>query len=467
MTPRIPPSLPGIPLLGHIFDYRRDHLNVFWKSYRALGPVFSLRLGSQRMAVMIGSDAHHFFFTQVDKILSLPEVNRFVVPMFGKVLNASDDYQVRRKHLALLHSAFHPRRMEKHIKTMVGETIRWLDQLSEQGEIELYESFSSLAMRIAASSLMGSEIRQRLNEFIPLFHDLARGMDFVLPPNLPLPRFRRRDRARNKLHDLVTPIILRRQAESNSHDDFFQVIVDGNYLNASSADGNAELSETIVGLTLMTVFTAYIATAAQTCWSLIQLLQNPSFLAKVIEEQYSVLGASPSETICVETLTRLKHLDWSLKESQRMHPVMTHYARYNVQGYQFQDFDIPQGWFTVVCPAISHRDPNIFSNPDMYDPYRFSPGREEHSRSPYSLIGFGAGVYRCPGATFGINEMKTVISLLLSRYRLELATPDVRPDFEMGVVRPRPPCRLIYRRRNDRIGAACTDFTDPDLERSA
>ena len=447
MIARTPPTLPGLPLLGHLLDYRGDHLGVFWRFYQALGPIFSVRFGPQRMAVMIGPEAHQFFFGQADKILSLPEVYRFVVPMFGKVLNAADDYATRRGHLALLHSAFHPRRMEKHVEIMVREAVAWLDELGDAGELELSQSFSSLAMRIAASALMGDEIRGRLDEFIPLFHDLARGMDFVLPPNLPLPRFRRRDRARAKLHELIKPIIRRRQAEPGRHDDFFQVIVSGNYLDCRAAD-DTEPNETIVGLALLTVFTAYIATAAQASWSLIQLLQNPRYLALVMKEQCDVLAGSPEDAICVETLSRLDRLDWSLKETQRMHPVMTHYARYNSRGYQFQGYDIPQGWMTVVCPAVAQRDPKIFSNPHLYDPARFAPGREEDKRSPYSMIGFGAGLYRCPGAAFGTNEMKTIITLLLHRFELKLHAQQPAPDFALGVVRPRAPCMLAFRKRS-------------------
>jgi sterol 14-demethylase len=424
--------------------YRRDHLRVFWDAYHELGPVFSLRFGPQRMAVLIGLEAQRFFFTQVDKILSLPEVYRFVIPMFGEVLNAAEDSNIRHRHLALLHSAFHPKQMQAHVGAMVDETQSWLDQLGDRGEAELDDSFSTLAMRIAARALMGEEIRRSLDRFIPLFFDLARGMDFVLPPNLPLPRFRRRDRARVQLRELVAPIVMQRRNSTTPHNDFLQVLVDGAYLDPATP--NDEARETIIGLALMTVFTAYIATAAQTCWSVIQLLQHPAYLAAVAAERLAVFGEQPVLTINADSLNDLKKLDRALKESQRMHPVMTHYARYNTLGYQFEGYDIPKGWMTVVCPAVSHRNPDVFLNPDVYDPDRFAPHRQEDKRHPYALIGFGAGLYRCPGAAFGVNEMKTIISLLLHRYDIRLLEAPTKLNFDMGVVKPAP-CRFAYQRR--------------------
>ncbi len=438
---RTPPALPGWPLIGNFLQYRRDHLEVFWQAYRALGPVFSLRFGPQRIAVAIGPEYQRFFFTQADHILSLPEVYRFVIPAFGEVLNAATDEATRRTHLSLLRSAFQGIRMQRHVASMRAEASGWVASLDDHGQFEVSQSFSALAMNIAATSLMGPEIRASMNEFAPLFHDLARGMDFVLPPNLPLPRFRRRDRARERLRQLIGPIISKRRLLRDEYDDFLQAIA----TNSDSDD------TTTIGLALLTAFTAYIATAAQTSWSLIQLLQNPQILRAVNAEREQILGNAPEESISPESLSRLVLLERALKETQRMRPVMSHYARFNAQAYELGGYEMPRGWLTVVCPAIAHRIPEIFSNPDVYDPDRFSDERREDRRHPYALIGFGAGFYRCPGEFFGINEMKCAISLLMHHFELRLITENPVADFDMGIVRPRPPCLVAFRRRGRTI----------------
>ena len=452
-----PPALPGLPLLGNLLDYRRDHVEVFWEGYKALGPIFSIRLGPQRAVVLIGPENHRFFFSQVDKTLSMPEVYRFVIPMFGEVLNAAKDEDVRKAHLGLIHSAFQGRKMHAHVDVMVQEISWWLNRLGSEGTFELFEAFTSLGMNIAASAFMGTEIRQRMPEFLPLFEDLARGMEFILPPNLPLPRFRRRDRAKRKLNELIAPILAERKAHAERYDDFLQTIIEGGYQQRGQI-----ADETVIGLALMTVFTAYITTAAQSCWSLIQLLQHPDYLAKVEDEQEAVLGNN-ADNLNAETLCRLERLEWALKETQRMHPVMSHYARYNAQAYEWGGYHVPRGWFTMVCPAVSHRLEEVFSRPDVYDPERFSPDRREDHKHAYSLIGFGAGLYRCPGAGFGMNEMKCIVSLLLQRFSLGLLDPNPKRDYEMGVIRPKPPYRVTYTyheprraRRQEQESRVCT-----------
>jgi len=441
MGRRTPPALRGLPFLGNLLEYRRDHVEVFWRAYKTLGPVFSIRLGPQRAVVLIGPEGNRFFFTQVDKILSLPEVYRFVIPMFGKVLNAADTETVRKKQLALLHTAFQGRKMQHHVEIMVREISAWIDSLGDEGTFELDKALEKLGMNIAASAFMGEAIRRQMSDFLPLYEDLARGMEFVLPPNLPLPRFRRRDRARKKLGEMIRPIIVERQAHPERYDDFLQTIVEGEYLeNGETAD------ETVIGLALLSVFTAYITTAAQTSWSLIQLIQHPEYLASVRNEQEAVLH-NKATNISVEKLSLLERLEWSLKETQRMYPVMSHYARYNAQAYELGGYYIPQGWLTMVCPAISHRLPGVFVHPEIYDPIRFSPARAEDRKNTYGLIGFGAGLYRCPGAGFGMNEMKCIIAMLVQRFTLELVDCNPKRNFELGVIRPQPPCLVKYKRR--------------------
>ena len=103
--------------------------------------------------------------------------------------------------------------------------------------------------------------------------------------------------------------------------------------------------------------------------------------------------------------------------------------------------------------------------PRLRDPERFSPERAEDQRRAYSLIGFGAGLYKCPGANFGTYEMALVLSLMLLHYELELVNPNPARDFEMGVIRPRPPCVVRYRRRTASSRRAGGHLYHPEKKR--
>jgi sterol 14alpha-demethylase len=424
-----PPMLRGLPAIGNLLEFRRDHVGIFQRAYRTHGPVFGIRLGPQRGVCLIGPRHHRFFFHEADRLLSVPELYRFVIPMFGEVVMAARDTAVRRRHVALMQSAFKGGRLAAQAEAMRVETDAWLDALGDAGTFDVWDACEALSMNIGASALMGPEVRARIGEFRPLLGDLARGMEFVLPPNLPLPRFRRRDRARLLLTAMIRPILAQRRRDPGGSADFLQTLVDDPLLDE-------EGSERLAGIALCTVFTGYITTAAQMSWALVLLLQHPDQLDSVLGELRGRPVDSPSP-----------RLEWAIKESIRLRPVMSHYARTNACDFEVDGFRMKRGWLTMLCPAVAHRLPDVFAEPERYDPERFAPGRAEDRRQPYSLIGFSGGFYRCPGSGFGMAELKIALGALLRRFSLELLDPDPATAFDLGVTRPASPCRVGYARR--------------------
>ncbi len=435
-----PPVLRGLPLMGNLLEYQKHHVNLFHRGYELYGPIFTVSFGPQKSVVLVGPEYHRFFFSEVDKKLSMEEVYKFVIPMFGQILNSAPEL-ARKNQLSILQKAFRGKNMATYVDKMVHETLLWLDTLGDEGVFELWYSFEKLSMHIAASSLMGRELREHIDQFLPLYHDLANGMEFILPPNLPLPRFRRRDRARVALAEMIRPLIQKRRQPDDDSYDFMKTLATSTYPNG------AEVSEEVmVGLALMMVFGAYETTTAQNCWVLIQLLQNPAYLQRVLDEQEDVLGNRP-ENIALETLSRLDVLDRALTETERMRPVFSHYARANAVDFELGGYHIPKGWWTTLCPSVSHHLPEIFADPYRYDPDRFGPERQEDKKNPYGLIGFGGGYYKCPGMRFGTYEMKVIQSLILQQFELELVDPEPQADFGIGIIRPKPPTYIRYRRR--------------------
>lgn len=270
-----PPMMRGLPLLGSFLEFKRSNVEVFRRAYQELGPVYGMRLGPQKCVVLVGPDHHETFFKEVDGRLSVPELYRFVIPMFGEVALAARDRDRRVRHVKLLQSAFQGQRLHRYLRVMHEETDAWLGSLGAAGRFELWEAVESLSLHIAAGALMGPEVRQRIQELRPLLTDLARGMEFILPPNLPLRRFRRRDRARARLTEMIRPILADRRASPGGTTDFLQTLVDDPELAAEDTD------DTLVGMALCTIFTGYITTAASLAWVLVALLRHPRYLATV------------------------------------------------------------------------------------------------------------------------------------------------------------------------------------------
>ena len=156
--------------------------------------------------MLIGPHYHQRFFEETDHALSMAQAYKSLVPMFGEpvgVTAAPEDYQEQR---AIFLELFKSANMEGYVQVMVQEVQAWLATLGDSGSFEVVDSCQRLAHHRATHAFLGAEFRQCLAEpFWHLFHDLVAGMDAVLPPSLPLPRFLRRDRARRQMHAMLRP----------------------------------------------------------------------------------------------------------------------------------------------------------------------------------------------------------------------------------------------------------------------
>lgn len=439
MTVQHPPALAGVPLLGNGPAFLRDAMGTLWRGHREHGPAFTLRLGPKRAAVITGPAESQAVLGFSESILSLRPVYKWLIPMFGEVLQAArvEEYTEQR---AMLLPAFRAPNLPNYTAAMVAEAIEWAAELGGRGRFEATSDLERLSMRIAIRAFLGREFRDRaFDRFYELYRDIAGGMEILLPPRLPLPRMLRRDLAKRRIFALMRPaIVASRFAPDPKMFGFL-----AHFARAKYSDDRPVSDDTLIGLILSLVFAAYETTASQLAWTLAQLLQHPGELARVVDEIDGVVPGDHRE-ITPSVVHKLQRLQWNLREAERLRPITTMLWRYTEQSYTVGAYTVPRGWFTVLCPPITHRSPDLFPDPDSYDPERFSPARDPGGRLATSLLNLGGGTHRCLGGRFAETEMKVVLSVLLSRYRLRLVDPAPQPDKRMGLSRPAAPCHVDY-----------------------
>ncbi|XP_064612069.1 cytochrome P450 3A12-like isoform X2 [Liolophura sinensis] len=190
----------------------------------------------------------------------------------------------------------------------------------------------------------------------------------------------------------------------------------------------------------ITFFSAgYETTATTLAHALYFLALNPDCqdrLVSAIDEHFPD-GKSPS----YETVNNLPYLEMVITETLRMIPPAGRMDRVCKRDTQINGQFIPAG-ITVGIPVyLIHHDPDIWPDPETFDPQRFSP-ENKMAHHPLQWIPFGYGPRNCIGMRLANFVIKMALVRLLQTYKfvpnsktvpLDLGTTAFLADKKNGV----------------------------------
>jgi sterol 14-demethylase len=407
----------GLPVLGHALEMMRDRDKLFKRGFQEKGEIFTIHLGPQKAAVISGAENNRLVYTQTDKSLNMQEAYSFLKESIGEVLFTADQ-ETYYNQRPVLQEVFRRERMAQYVKEMNLEVQRWLDGLASSGEIDLTAEMLRLTQYVAGAALIGPDFRTELGEeFWSDYGHISRSMDPLLPPNLPLPKFRKRDKAKAKIKAIFHVLIDRRRKNPDQYDDLISTL-----LTTPLKDGSFLDEDTIVSMFTGLLFAGHETTAGQAAWLIALLLQHPDYLALVKEE---ILTAVPAGEDLDEThLRSLKHIFWAIDETTRLRPSADLQMRTVTEPLAIGDYVLPKGWRVIVNAANSHFLPEVFTDPYRFDPLRWSPERAE-GKNPFAIIGFGGGIHKCTGMNFAKNEMAIITARLFAQFDLQLLSEQI------------------------------------------
>jgi cytochrome P450 len=165
------------------------------------------------------------------------------------------------------------------------------------------------------------------------------------------------------------------------------------------------------------MFAGHDTSASTMAFMLYELARNPNELQKVVDEQDRVLaGSAPTAG---QIYGELPQLEMALAETLRKYPPAWIGSRWSVRDFEFEGVHVPAGAYVHYSSWASHMIPEVFPDPDAFIPERFTPeARAKLPRGAY--VPFGAGSRTCIGMRFGEMEIRTVLTVLLQRFRMEL-----------------------------------------------
>ena len=452
-TQTTPPMVSGgLPVIGHALEMLQDRDALFKRGFEEHGDLFAMKLGPQPTLVITGAEYNRIFYTQTDKSLNMQDGYTFLKEAIGEVLFVADQDTYYNQRPAL-QEVFRRDRMVAYIQAMNIEVQRWLDSLGQSGETDLTNDMLNLTQAVAGHAFIGANFREELGDvFWKEYEAIGASLDFILPPNLPLPKFWRRDKAKKKIRSILADVIKKRRDNPEQYDDLITTL-----LSTPMKDGTIMSDEEIVIMFMGLIFAGHETTAGQAAWELTFLLQHPDYLTLIQEEIKE--NVAYGQEIDASVLSQLKQVYYAIDETTRLRPSADTQIRTVTEPITFGDYEIPAGWRIMVNGANSHYLPDVYTNPQQFDPLRYSPERKE-GKNPFAIIGFGGGIHKCTGMNFAKNEMAIITALFFQQFDAEILSDDIHVVMGNGANRPSE-VRVRYQRK------PLSELTDGETIREA
>ncbi len=382
---------------------------IFYRQrFQRHGSVFKSRIFGKKFAFLVGPEANRLVLKDKADHLSAGQGWIFLKPIFGTGLLLQDGKQHKATR-KLMHPAMHGQALNNYFATIEEIAADFLAEKATGQTFSAIDTFTEFSLTVALRLILGVEAAE-FGEALKYFLTMLVGRRARLHLDLPFTLYGRSQGARRKLKAfLQKKINLRRKhGDLGESKDFL-----GLFLASVTEDGDSLSDTEIIDQLLMVLFAGHENPAALISWLLLELDANPEWKKRLQVEQAEVVGDKPLE---LTDLKQMTSLGYALKEVERLYPPVQNMSRGVLKDIEYDGYRIPAGWMVDVSPLLTHRLPELYAEPDRFDPDRFAPPREEDKQHPFALVGFGSGPHVCLGYQFAQMEMKIFMSLLLRNY---------------------------------------------------
>lgn len=478
---RLPPGPWGVPILGYL-PFLKGDIHLHYKELtEKYGPMFSARLGAQTIVVLGDHKTIREAFRK-EEFTGRPQTE-FTEILGGYGVINSDGrlwkdqrrfLHERLRHFGMTYIGAGKGQMEARIMAEVESFAATLEEHGE-GPVDLNPVLAVSISNVICSMIMSMRFSHndaRFRRFMDLIDEGFRLFGTLAPVNF-VPFLRHMP----WLQDTRKKLNQNRQEMA----DFFQETVDNHrasfdpsnirdlvdtYLleiqNAREEGREAALFEgknhdrqmqQIIG----DLFSAGMETIKTTLqWAVVFMLHHPEVMKQVQEELDSIVGRERLPSL--EDLPYLPYTESTILEVLRRSSIVplgtTHATTRDVT---LNGYHIPKDTHIVPLLHAVHMDPNLWDEPESFQPSRFLSAEGKVTKPEYFLP-FGTGRRMCLGDVLARMELFLFFSTLLHKFHIELPQGESLPSLKgnTGVTVTPQAFKVVLKKRPMVSGAEAT-----------
>lgn len=458
LPPPAPVRFPGAwPVLGHAPALLRDPLGFLSAAYRA-GEVVSIRLGRKSAFLVNGSDAIRQISVQdaglYDKGFQFDHLRALI----GDGVGTTADAVKHRRQRRLLRPAFDHEHVERYVAGMARAAESAVRGWLGSRRIDAGAEMRALTMAVIARAVFDADTRSGTGTGTRPDTGTGSGPDSraarevlaTLPTVLggvgrrallPIPALDRMptrgnlafERARARLREFADRMIAERRAAAAGATPAAHCLLDD--VLAAVDDDGAGMSDAQAHDEVMTVLLAGTETTAGTlAWMLHVLAGDPALQLEIQREADAVLdGRAPTAA----DLAALKFTRCVVTEVLRLYPAGWIVGRRPFGDVRIAGVTVPAGSQVLLNFYGMHRDARVYSEPDRFDPGRWSDGKAGPPLPHF--LPFGLGPHACLGEDFAMSQILVTAAVVASRCTVRpvpgtVVRPVARTTLHPGVV---------------------------------
>ena len=427
---RLPPAT-RLPKMFQGLAFAMSRRWMIRRLARRYGNVFMMNVPIYGRVVVVGDPqlAKQIFTTSPEELGNIqPNLSR----LFGSGSVFALDREDHRRRRRLLAPPFHGKSMKNYEAIIEEETLRETANWPEGLAFATLPSMMHITLNAILRAVFGADGAEldELRRLIPPWVTLGSRLAAMPKPKRNYGRYSpwgRLEEWRRQYDLIVDKLIDAERADPNFADrtDVLALMMRSTY------DDGSVMSRKDIGDELLTLLAAgHETTAATLGWAFERVSRHPDLLAALVDEAEND-GSELRQATILEVQRARTVIDFAARSV--FPPV-----------YQLGEWVIPRGDSILVSIGQIHDNPDVFPDPERFDPQRYIGGKP----SAFAWVPFGGGTRRCVGAAFANMEMDVVLRTVLRHFSIETTTAPGEQWHCRGVAyTPKDGGRIVVRRR--------------------
>uniref|UniRef100_A0A1J3CK23 sterol 22-desaturase n=1 Tax=Noccaea caerulescens TaxID=107243 RepID=A0A1J3CK23_NOCCA len=416
----IPGPLFVLPIIGNAISVVRDPTSFWYKQSDMAGisPGLSANYLVGKFIVYIrDTELSHQIFTNVR-----PDAFHFVGHPFGKKLFGDhnfiymfgDDHKSVRRQIA---PNFTHKALSTYSSLMQLNILRHLRLWEETlpGPVSLRNLVRDLNLETSQTVFVGPYLDKEARDRFRTDYNIFNVGTMTLPIDLPGFAFYEARLAVKRLANILADCAGKSKARMAAGEEptclidfWMQPIVAE--IQAGNPPPPHSRDEEIGGFLFDFLFAAQDASTSSLLWAVAMLDSEPEVLSRVREEVGRIWLPESNALITVDQLAEMKYTVSVAREVVRFRPPASMVPHVAAVDFPItKSYTVPKG--TIIFPSVFDSSFQGFTEPDRFDPDRFSEARKEDQVFKRNFLAFGWGPHQCVGQRYALNQLVLFIAM--------------------------------------------------------